>query len=183
MFLDSVLSVFTGGLTGVLGVGIQRVFEFKTKKLELEANRDLYDHQVRMKQADAAIMAQEWAARSKIAEAESATAMDVADSAAFAKSFSMEPQRYSEGHFSRGQNWLMVFLDVFRGVVRPALTVYLCVLTTLIYLKCQTMLDDQAILPDQALDLTKTLVETILYLTTTCILFWFGSRNKSALKK
>lgn len=177
--LSLVTSVFGGGITGLIGSITQHVLEFKTKKLELEANRDKFAHEERMVKAEAEVMAQEWAARTKVAETESAARIDVADSAAFAASFN-EPARYSE-HTTEKQNWFMVGLDVLRGVVRPGLTVYLCILTTLLYLKAQRLLPTD-LAPDQALGLVNDIVGTILYLTTTCILWWFGTRNKAKQK-
>ena len=178
-FLSVVTSVFGGGITGLVGSITQHVLEFKTKKLELEANRDKFAHEERMVKAEAEVMAQEWAARTKVAEVESAAKIDVADSASFAASFN-EPARYAE-HVSEKQNWAMVGLDVLRGVVRPGLTLYLCILTTILYVKAQRMVPN-GISPDQALGLVNEIINTILYLTTTCILWWFGTRNKAKQK-
>lgn len=177
--LSLVTSVFGGGITGLVGSITQHVLEFKTKKLELEANRDKFAHEERMVKAEAEVMAQEWAARTKVAEVESAAKIETADAAAFAASFN-EPARYAE-HVTEKQNWFMVGLDVLRGVVRPGLTLYLCVLTTLLYLKAQRMLPHD-LAPEQALGLVNEIVNTILYLTTTCILWWFGTRNKQKQK-
>lgn len=178
-FLGVITSVFGGGITGLVGSITQHVLEFKTKKLELEANRDRFAHEERMVKAEAEVMAQEWAARTKVAEVESAAKVETADAAAFAASFN-EPARYAE-HVTEKQNWFMVGLDVLRGVVRPGLTLYLCVLTTLLYLKAQRMLPAN-LNADQALGLVNEIINTILYLTTTCILWWFGTRNKQKQK-
>lgn len=72
--------------------------------------------------------------------------------------------------------------DIIKGSIRPFLTLYLCFLTTLIYFKCSHLLNGDVILPGMALDLVTQIINTILYLTTTCILWWFGSRNRKAPK-
>ncbi len=36
---------------------------------------------------------------------------------------------------------------------------------------------------EQAIQLIQMVVGTILYLTTTCVLWWFGTRNKGAPPK
>jgi hypothetical protein len=104
--------------------------------------------------------------------------VEVASQEAFAASFKMDT-RYSEGAaYTKGQAWGLVALDVVRGLVRPGLTVYLCVLTTMIYLQARELIGKEDLNPDQALALEGQIVNTILYLTTTCVLWWFGTRNK-----
>ncbi len=178
-FLGLITSAFGGGLTGLLGGVVDKVFTYKTKKLEIEQNRERFAHEVNMRKADAEIMAQEWAARTKVADIESAAKVDVADAAAFSASFN-EPERYAT-NVSEKQNWLMVGLDVARGIVRPGLTLYLCVLTTLLYVKAHNLVPSE-IPTDQALGMVTEIQNTIMYLTTTCILWWFGTRNKAKQK-
>lgn len=174
---DVVGSILGGGVTGILGIGLQKVFEFKTKKLEIELEMRKGEHEIAMIQAQAAVMAQEWAARSKIATVEAESAMYVEDSKTFAASYN-EPKKYSEGvHYSKGQGWLLLLLDFIRGIVRPGLTIYLCVLTTLLYLHAHKMLGEIAIGPDQAISLVNQIIETVLYLSSACVLWWFGIRS------
>lgn len=176
-------SILSGGATGIIGVIAQRVADYKNKQLDLQAQKDKQAHEIAMRQADAAILAQEWAARTKVAEVEVAGRSDVADSESFAASFATEPQRYSEGvKPTKGQGWVLVLLDAIRGVVRPALTVYLCVLTTLVYVQAREMVGN-GLTAAEALALVKMVVGTILYLTTTCVLWWFGTRNRQAQPK
>ena len=52
-------SIVSGGITGILGVVVQRIADYKNRKLDMEANREKYSHEVRMREADAAIMAQD----------------------------------------------------------------------------------------------------------------------------
>lgn len=183
--LEILGSLLTGGATGLLGTAIQRVFEFKTKKLEIEAEAKRFEHEVALRRVDAEIMAQEWAARTKVAEVEAEGKIEVADSAAFAAALTSEPKLYSERvrELSPAQSWLMVILDFTRGVIRPGLTLYLCAITTAIYIQSRMLLDGNTILPTMAYDLVDKIVQTILYLTTTCVLFWFGTRNKQKAPK
>ena len=67
-FLGLITSAFGGGITGLLGGVVDKVFTYKTKKLEIEQNRERFAHEVNMRKADAEIMAQEWAARTKVAD-------------------------------------------------------------------------------------------------------------------
>ncbi len=177
--LDGILSIFSGGLTGIIGVAIQRFTEYKTKQLEVEMARDKMAHEIDMKHADAQIMEQEWAARTKVAEVEGASHENIAAEASFNTALTSEPKRYSdETKTTTGQEWMFVILDLVRGAVRPALTIYLCGITTVIYVQSKNLLGSSTFTPDQAYNLTAQIIETVLYLTTTCVLFWFGTRNK-----
>ena len=95
-------------------------------------------------------------------------------------SYGYDNTRYSEKAFTAGQNWVFVILDFARGVVRPALTLYLCGLVTLIYFATRDKLKAEDLTPDQALELFKLLIGSIIYVWTSCTLWWYGSRNKSS---
>jgi len=179
--LGLISSIFSGGLTGLLGVAFQRFFDFLKVKQEIEMRKLDQAHEINMRKADAEIMAQEWAARTQVATIEGASKEAVAADNAFAASFAMEPKQYSAkvkvGPFA---GFLLVLIDFLRGIVRPGLTVYLCVITTLIYLEAKAIMAtvDWALETAQAVSIHERIVATILYLTTTCVLWWFGTRNR-----
>lgn len=184
MLLSGLLSILTGGATGIVGVIAQRAFDAWNKKQELDKLKAQWDHEAVMKDKDAAIMAQEWAARTRIAGVEADAAKDVAESNAFAESLKAQSIRYSEGHQTGPvATFFLVMLDVVSGMVRPLLTVYLCFLTTYIWYQVRSLLNNENITPADALELWKLVINTILYLTTTCVLWWFGTRNKQSAPK
>ena len=132
-------SLIAGGITGLIGTAVQSVANYKGKKLELEIENARATTEVAIKNAEAKIMAQEWAARTQVAAVEAGAKEAAADAEAFAASFN-EPKRYAEGlRLSPLQAWAMVALDFVRGMVRPGLTLYLCILTTLIYVQARSM--------------------------------------------
>lgn len=177
-FLETILtSVLGGGVTGILGVIAQRIADYQNKKLDLQASREKMAHEVELLKAQGEMMAQEWASRTKIASIEETGQEDAEASKAFAASFIPE-SKYSGASTSP---WFIA-LDFFRGIVRPALTLYLCGLTTLIYLQARGLLS-QPMSQEEAVKIVKLVVGTILYLTTTCVLHWFGTRNKQAPPK
>ena len=177
-------SILSGGATGIFGVIAQRFADYQNKKLDLAKAAQDQAFELEKRKIDIQISAQEWAGRTKVAEVEGATASDVAASNAFAASLLKEPERYSDaGKTTPGQNWVLVLLDVLRGSVRPLLTVYLCILTTLVYYEAKKLVNSQHMTEAQALELMQTIVGSILYLTTTCVLWWFGTRNKSGPKE
>lgn len=174
-------SIFAGGATGLLGVLVQRYFDHKNRELDKQLEAQRQTHELSMRDKDAAIMAQEWAGRTKVADIEAAATVNAADAAAFGESFKLEPKQYSSNVVkpTKGQSWVLILVDAMRGIVRPGLTVYLCAITTLIYSDAQMLLGKvQGMTATEALDLTKMVVGTVLYLTTTCVLWWFGTRNK-----
>lgn len=187
MWIDAVLSLLGGGATGIIGIAVQRFFDYKNKQEDMKAQVAKQAHEVQMKEADAKILAMEWNARTQVATIEAAGKEAVADSQAFAASFDMEPKRYAEGKAPSGTlgriGWfLMVLLDAFRGAIRPGLTTYLIILVTVIFSWLMAILQSKNIEILDSVDIIailKRVIDTVLYLATTCVLWWFGTRNKT----
>lgn len=172
-------SIFSGGITGLLGVGVQRFFDFLKVKQELEIRKIDHEHEVNMRRIDGELMAQEWSARTQVATIEATAKETAASEASFAASFGAEPQQYSaRAKIGPVAGFLLVLLDFLRGVVRPGLTVYLCAITTMIYFEARTIMSAAAFSTGEAIRVHELIVSTILYLTTTCVLWWFGTRNR-----
>ena len=158
-------TLLSGAVTGFLGGIVNSIYAYKSKKLDIELNNSKYAHEVEMQKIKAE------------------AAVDVEDSKAFKDAITSEPKKYYEGtEYSPAQRWLMIGLDFVRGAVRPILTWYLCIITTIIYFKAEHLLKGDVILPGMAYDLVNQIINTILYLTVTCICFWFGSRGNKAPK-
>lgn len=171
-------AIFSGGATGIIGAIASRYADYKNKQLDMQLEAQRQANAIALKRVDIELMEKEWVGREKVAITEGETAMNVADAEAFGKSFEMEPKMFTTGELSSNQRWLFVVLDAIRGSIRPLLTVYLCVLTTMIYMQAKALLANDPLTALQALDLTKLVIGTILYLTTTCTLWWFGSRPR-----
>lgn len=176
---QGLMAILSGGATGILGIIFQRIFDAWKQKQELDKLKAMHAHELAMKKADAEIMAQEWAARTKVATIEGETKRDVADAEAFAASLTSEPKRYSEGVT---HNWLtsvmLVIADVTRAIVRPGLTLYLAWIATELYNDSKAILAMKGIEIVKLMHLHQQIVFTLLYLFTTCCLWWFGTRNK-----
>ena len=150
-----------GGLTGLIGGIAQKVADYKTKKLEIELQDKKAAAEIAMRKVDAEILQQEWTARTKVSEMETA-------SADFQASHN-EPKLYSENvKPTQKQGWLLVLIDFLRGFVRPFLTLYMCVVVTILYLRT-----------DGGTVNAQSIVDTILYLATMSCSWWFGSRTTS----
>lgn len=171
-------SIFSGGATGLLGVIIQRWADFKNRQLDLQLEKEKRETEIAKRKADAEIMSAEWNGRMKVAQTEGETAKEVAASQAFAQTLFKEPERYSSGTFTAGQQWILVLLDALRGSVRPLLTIYLCALTTFVWYQVKLKLEVEELDAGAAMQVWQLVVQNILYLTTTVVLWWFGTRNK-----
>ncbi len=170
--MDLLGLITSGGITGLFGAALDKTFGYFTKKQELKAQESRQKHEVEMRKADAEIMAQEWAARTKVAEVEGETRMDVAASEAFAKSFN-EPQMFSE----RNHHWSMTLLDFLRGIVRPGLTVYLAGITTVMYFQARQLLGDVPVDQAALTAFLNKITDSIVYLAMTSTMWWFGVRS------
>jgi hypothetical protein len=178
---DIVGTVLSGGATGLVGVAIQRFADYKNKKLDLERERQQQDFEIRKRQEDAKVIDAEWNGRLKVATAEGETARDVAETGAFSATVWKAPERWADPRaLTSAQNWLMVVMDALWGAVRPALTVYLCVMVHLMWMEVHTKLSVEDLDGSQALQIWLLVVKTVLYLATTVVLWWFGTRNKAS---
>jgi len=173
--LGSVVSLFTGGVTGLLGVVVQRGFDIANKAQDIKLASINNDHAIKMKETDGKLMAQEWAARTQVVSIESDAKKDVAESEAFKESMWKEPDRYSKPSDSKA----LVALDFIRGIIRPGLTIYLCAIVTLMYLEMRAMIAmKDVMLSVDVFSVYELIVNTVLYLFTTVVLWYFGTRNK-----
>ena len=176
-------SIFSGGATGLIGVAIQRWADYKNKQLDIQVERERRETEIAKRKADAEIMREEYSGKLKVAQQEGADSRDVAETNAFAATMFKEPERYSQGKFTTGQQWVLVILDALRGAVRPLLTIYLCALTTYVWLQVKTTLSSENLDAAAALTVWTMVVQNILYLTTTVVLWWFGTRNRQQQPK
>lgn len=185
-------ALMSGGATGLLGILLQRFFDLKSKQQDLElvrinneharllaqmdvdkANRaaeaaekvaeEQADAQVRSAELDAQARADEAAAREYVASIES-------DRATY-----LDPKSQARSKFARV---MMTLVDSARGLIRPAMTLYLAVLSTFMYHWATDLAsrDGFAMTAADAAELVKTIINTLLYLTTTCVVWWFGVR-------
>ena len=76
-------------------------------------------------------------------------------------------------------SFMFGFVDFLRGLMRPILTIYLVGLSTWITWKAYLLLDltRSAITATEAIGIFTDATSIIMYLTTTVICWWFGSRQ------
>lgn len=163
--------LLSGGATGILGTVIQRFFDTKAKKIELEMLNQKHQNDIALRRLDI-----------ELAQAGYKATEAKADAEALAASYKTEAGWFAGKNYSPKQQWLLIVVDVIRKLVRPGLTLYLCAITTIVYFKAERLLNGDIMLPGMAYDLVGQIIQTVLYLTATCITWWFGSRYKGVSK-
>lgn len=186
--MGAIASILAGASTGMIGMVFQRlfdgVFQFLKAKQELALFQAKSQHELAMKDKDAALMDKEYAGRVKIAQTEGETAQNVSANTAFTQSLLTQTQRFSKTETLPDNKWgwflhgLLVFVDLVRGLISPALTVYLCWVTTSIWFEMRTLASLEDLEATQIVTLMTLVIETVLYLTTTCVTWYFGTRNR-----
>lgn len=189
---ETVLGLFTsaagGGLIGLLGTALKQWQERK----EREAERA---HQIRMREADLQEMRAEadlrlrqteaeFEGRKAVADIEAQAARDVAAEATRQASYGHDKATYAgswagrllKGFWGALAGFLLVLVDVARGVIRPATTVYLLVIISVMAWQLHVLVQTfGAVTPEQAWPLYMRVVDAIVFMTMTALTWWFGA--------
>jgi hypothetical protein len=168
-------SLLTGGLTGVLGSLFTNVADIWKRHQDRK-------HEIDLKKLDLEAMDKEWEYRARQTEVEGEIRLRESADDLREASYANDAIRYATGVKIKSA-WLsalLVMVDVVRGLIRPALTVYL------IWLVWNTRAEVRAVIDAaggvQAMDVTtavqtyRSIIEMILYLAATCVTWWFGTR-------
>ena len=169
-------AIFGGGATGLLGSLVNSVgdyFKIREKHRHDEKMAEVETEHLKMEiERDVVIAKQEAAAEMETAAAETQAESYKSDARAYLPAGSVKD--------SAGIAWLMAVVDFMRGLVRPVLTLFLVVISWLIYLQTSQILaaTGPAMDPEQAYNLIRIIIIGLLYLTFTAVGWWFGSRSK-----
>lgn len=159
--MDIILGLLTGGATGLIGTALSGVMKFFTNKQE-------QSHELKVMEMELKHMDKEAEVALKIEEKKQEGKEAQAAWAGLEASYREAGQRWSTGD----SGWI-VFVDVVRGLMRPLLTLALVVLMGVIYFvhaPANPTMQEQ-------------IVATVLYLATSSVLWWFGSRMSDTKKK
>lgn len=159
-----------GGLLGIAGNFLKGRAEIKGKKLDYEHERGMRSLDMAELKMEATLKNQqislENTGKLALANVEADRAKDVAAAELQQASYSADKAQYGGG-----------FVDKWRGSMRPGMTMYLLVLMT--YIACQINgivggVDQLG--TEQIWGLYENLINSIVFLTTTAVTWWFGSR-------
>lgn len=149
-FFDVIGSVLTGGATGLIGIGVKKLFGYLEQK---ERNR----HTVEVLREERENMRLEIDGKERVAVIEGETAATVASYNALSESMRADRATYSR----RDSAWF-VMVDVVRGITRPLIT--WCGLSVMVLF----WFTEPALRPQ--------VLSTWLYISTVAVLWWFGER-------
>jgi len=171
---DALGAIISGGTTGLLGAGISLFGEIKKQKL-------IFDHDEKMEGLKQDSMELEANLKMELAKVEGDVKINLSEMQAFTQSQSNDKATYSDpSKLGTVGKFFMIMVDFFRGMIRPSMTIYMTILTTLIYTQLMELVGglDGVIDKDMALALVQQIILVILYITSTIILWWFGTRQK-----
>ena len=153
------VSVLTGGATGLLGTALSAVVDYFQARQRHAQELDLrrLDIEIAKTEADGA---------ERVAAIEVEGEREAAEWNALEASYREAGARMSRP----GDGFLMRFVDFVRGMTRPALTWCLLGLVGAIYFLLGAT-------DKHAAALQPRIVETVLYLATAAVLWWFGQRQ------
>ena len=170
-----------GGITGLFGGIINRIADHYAAKERHVHEREMMDKNTEYLRLESDRDIQ--IAKEKASEVIEKSGLD-----AMAASYQADKATYFSSSMMSGlPKWakavisiLMAFVDFVRGLTRPGLTLYLCILTTIMYMEQKTILAQLKIMPDpaMALAITRDLVHGVIYLTTMSVGWWFATRTK-----
>jgi len=156
---------------GVMGL-FNRKADLDVKRLEREEAKDRMVHELAMRDKDAAIMAQEWAARTKVAEIEGAAKAEVAGFEALAKSYEFaQPEKGTR-------------MAAFSSFVRPFISLGYWIITSVgsawilyyAFYVSQIKLDNA-----QMAELVMYVISWVAFMGGSTIGWWFAMRPGSKM--
>ena len=187
------LDVLLGGLTGLVGTALTEIFKYRNQKLQ-------FDHDAKMVALETAAMKEEAKMQIAVTKAEIEGAVELADAQAYMENLkgSSKPM-FSEqwierlfsvqGKFGRffavpvGVFLAMgfAFVDWLRGLMRPALTLYLTGMSSVITWMAWEIMQKNGITmtASDAVGIYNQTTSIVIYLTVSCVTWWFGDRTMS----
>ncbi|UIJ38516.1 hypothetical protein LWC08_05185 [Desulfobaculum bizertense] len=178
--IEFLLSLVAGGATGLFGSLVKGVGDYFKRQQEMKHEREL-------RRLDMEMMDKEWEYRDRAASREGEVRVTESGDDLQEASYALDKATYSRGftvsHFVN--KFLLVSVDVVRGLTRPALTVFMlwmvwntrCQVEDVIARAGLERLDISL-----AMDLEKRIVCTILYLAGLSVAWWFGDRGRKVGK-
>ena len=186
------LDVLLGGLTGLIGNVITGITKYKTQKLQFE-------HEQKMLELETKSMIMESKMQMAITKTQVEGEVEIADANAYVESIkASQKPLFSEkwidklfnvkgktGRFFAIPAGILIalafgFVDWLRGVMRPFLTIYLVGMSTAITImawKILHMTDLTTFSLSDAIGVYKQVTSIIIYLTVSCVTWWFGDRS------
>lgn len=160
-----------GALVGWVGGLLNRLVDYQTKKLDLEARKLDHLHELNLRDKDMEQLKVEAERSVRVATIEGQASTEQAAYAALAQSYKADKATY-------GITWV----DAVRGVVRPLLTVVLAGAALYVNYVALELLDKAwpSLSASEQLKFSMLAVEWVLFQGSVCIGWWFANRPGAA---
>lgn len=188
-----------GSITGMVGSTVGGWFKYKDRKLQIESQKIQNEHDIAMVKVETQAMVMEAKANIKVAQTQVEGAIELKDADAFIQAQKegnkdLFDNKWIDGLLSVEGKWryitfpiassiafLFGFVDFIKGLVRPSLTIYLCIISTYITWMAWDIMQKNGlnISGSEAVNIFKDVTSVVLYLTVSAITFWFGDRRIS----
>jgi len=186
--MSSLGAIFSGGATGILGSAVSGYFDLKKSKLLYSHERDKFKHEEVLEKLAMDVVKLEVEGKAKIAGTQADAAKEIVASEVFDTSLKSDKSSYSTGlDFTRTKGGFiyagaMVFVDFVRGTLRPVITYYLVILVSIMYFNFMKEIGVvKETNPEMIAEYLDRIVLVLLYVSTSVILWWFGSRQSSKI--
>lgn len=174
--LDAIVGIFSssglGAIVGLFGSWLTKREE--RRNLELKLTHETQMARIRKDEAEMEFGHELAMADKKIerAKVEGEIQRDVEEMAAFREGLKEQQMMYK-----------IKFVDAIRGIMRPLITTYLLIIATYVAVKIGSHVGDlDQIDPNELLTMHKETINQIMFLVTTAVTWWFGSRPSSQRK-
>lgn len=191
------ISTILGAITGLLGNVVGGWLKLKNSKLEIENTKIKNQHELDMVKAESDAMILEAKSNIKIEQAKVEGAIEIEDSKAYMQSQkegnkNLFSNKWIDALLKIEGKWKIITVpiacivatmfgavDFLRMLIRPITTIYLCVCTTWItWMAWEIMQKNQVSLSSiQAVTIFSEVTNTVIYLTVSCLLWWYGDRR------
>jgi len=190
------LEAIIGSITGVVGGIATAVANYKLQKLKNEHDKAMAEFDIRRMEKEMEIIKTEADANIKITKAEIEGAIELEEVKGYTKTHE-QPPLFQESYMKRlseAEGWtkylawpaltlvslLFGAVDFLKALMRPALTVYHVVVTTWVTVIAWNIVKvstGQPVPPEKAFQILNQAIDTVLYLTVTCVTWWFFDRR------
>jgi len=183
--------ILSGGATGLLGVLLQRYFDLQHKKQEIEIVKLNLQNSIELAKMENERAQQRNETDLQLADRQLEATLSETDSANLIASFKHDSATYLDATAQRRKGFvgaLVVFMmasvDFLRGIIRPGMTAYLCVLVTIMFMWVRELANTHGVklTSEQVQELMVQIIATILYVFTVCTVWWFGVRPPNQSK-
>jgi len=175
-------TIFSGGVTGIIGSIANAVASYKLKKLEYQHEEVMAKERRVLLQMQTNRDVQLGEITKEQLETETAAAVQKAsydqDKSTYVNRIDFSKFGVLGKFFGSLIGFLLGIVDFLRGIIRPGSTIYFEVFMFIMWFSVYKLLGGYKELPkEQLLSLFETLCMLILYCGTTCVLWWFGGRQ------